>query len=209
MDANDSCVCWCDTLVLLLMNGGARCYNVTFQGPAWKATLHRWWQSVSTTSHYSCTFQPSTATHVRPTQSIRYCGGMWEVKTLCRGLVFICFISVFFWLQQAIKRRSSVPKQTFHWCTSRFFIFLCFADRFFQFYLLLFLFILSDDLQQQALQLVSLYMNRPFGYSWSNISLRVGFLPILHQISQSPTTRTSLIKETVRCEIPLCKCIHP
>lgn len=44
---------------------------------------------------------------------------------------FICLIFVFFWLPWAIKRHSSVLKQTLHRCASRFFRFLCLADSFF------------------------------------------------------------------------------
>lgn len=102
-------------------------------------------KSVPTASHYSCTFRPSTATHLCPTQKHRLSRRdalSWNAAARFR---FICLISVFFWLPRAIKRHSSVPKQTLHWCTSRFFIFLhilyfCLADNFFFWVIYLFFF---------------------------------------------------------------------
>lgn len=152
-----------------------------------------------------CTFQPSTA----PAPFLAHTKGrMRRVEMLCRDLAFYASFCLCFWLPRAIRRHSSVPKQTLYWCASRFFIFLCLADCFLFIYVFIYFYRMvfgskpSDcpRITQTRLLLMGIHL----GPTFLSVS---DFFTFSIKSRKSPTTTTSLIKETGRCEIPLCKCI--
>lgn len=151
------------------------------------------------------TFQPSTA----PAPFLaRTKGGMQRVEMLCRDLAFYASFCLCFWLPWAIRRHSSVPKQTLYWCVSRFFIFLCLADCFLFIYVFTYFYQMIFGSKPSDSPLITqtrlLLMGIHLGPTFLSVS---DFFTFCNKSRKSPTTRTSLIKETGRCEIPLCKCI--
>lgn len=169
--------------------------------------LHRCWQSVPTTCHHAlhlpAQHRPSTASG--PHEG-REDAQSWNAV---QRFSFLCFIFVFSFdcheplgdtLQSQSRHSTDAPAD------SSFFSVLLTA-----FYLFMYLFIFirwCSAASAPTLPLITrtrlLLMGIHLGPTFLSVS---DFFTFCIKSRKSPTTRTSLIKETGRCEIPLCKCI--